>query len=89
MVGGLDDYISDQQYNGIPQIITMNSPYQQNWPYLESSNYQDWNNILQSFPHLKNINPSEPPSSPNAIGIVIRSANDDNVHKVPLLLYRL
>lgn len=60
----------------------MNSSYLNPWNYLEAKNYSDWESILQTFPHLKDINPPQYPHNNNTIGIVIRSANDDNVHKV-------
>ena len=53
------------------------------WPYTEAKNYSDWDSIFQSFPHLKQINSAnEEQNDLNVSGIVIRSANDDNVHKV-------
>ena len=53
------------------------------WPYLEAKNYQDWESVLQAFPHLKTANlPHEAEPDNNVAGIVIRSGNDDNVHKV-------
>lgn len=55
------------------------------WPYLEATNYSEWESILQVLPHLKSINPAEHVPNPNINGIVIRSANDDNVHKVTLV----
>lgn len=59
------------------------------WPYQEAKNYSDWESIFQAFPHLKQVN-AHPESEPdqNVTGIVIRSANDDNVHKVPPLTHR-
>ena len=66
----------------------MNNNFGNAWPYLEAKNYSDWDSILQVFPHLKNINPNEHIHSNNVNGIVIRSANDDNVHKVSILLAR-
>jgi hypothetical protein len=45
--------------------------------------------IKQTFPHLKNINtPHNYQVDQNVTGVVIRSANDDNVHKVTLILFR-
>lgn len=41
------------------------------------------------FPHLKDINMNNDFSAEqNVNGIVIRSANDDNVHKVRIKLFR-
>lgn len=62
----------------------MNNSYPVPWPYLEAKNYSDWDSIFQTFPHLSTVNPSEHPHSHNILGMVIRSANDDNVHKVHL-----
>jgi hypothetical protein len=53
------------------------------WPYQEAKNYNDSESIFQAFPHLKQINAQqEGEPDHNVSGIVIRSANDDNVHKV-------
>jgi hypothetical protein len=52
------------------------------WPYIEAKDYSEWESIVTAFPHLKSINNEEPPRSSNVHGMVIRSANDDNVHKV-------
>jgi len=66
-------------------------PYAQNyptttnpqWSYVEANNYSDWESILQVFPQLKTVNtPLDLEAGQNVTGIVIRSANDDNVHKV-------
>ena len=52
------------------------------WPYTEAKNYQNWDSIFETYPHLKNINsPDDLEKGPKVHGMVIRSANDDNVHK--------
>ena len=59
------------------------------YPYVEAPNYFDINSIIESFPHLKDINADRDWTElNNAEGLIIRSANDDNVHKVYLLLFR-
>jgi hypothetical protein len=59
------------------------------WPYHEAKNYNDWESIFQAFPHLKQVNAhQEGEPEQNVSGIVIRSANDDNVHKVFIILCR-
>ena len=60
----------------------MNNNFIGPWPYVEAKHYNDWETIQQGFPHLKDINPAEQTPNSNIQGIVIRSANDDNVHKV-------
>lgn len=67
---------STQQY---PQIT-------ERFPYTESIDYSSLSTIVQAFPHLGQINQQVDWSkSNNLTGIVIRSANDDNVHKVSVL----
>lgn len=68
--------------NGYPQYQTYNSNINTQWPYAEAKNYQNWESILEVFPHLKQVNsPDDLEKTPKVHGIVIRSANDDNVHK--------
>lgn len=63
--------------------------YTERFPYVEAENYNHINSIVAAFPHLKNINQQiDWASKSNVIGIVIRSANDDNVHKVKNKLLR-
>lgn len=60
------------------------------FPYVEAKDYTNINSIKEAFPHLKNINQTfDWSSKANLMGLVIRSANDDNVHKVFNFLYRL
>lgn len=55
------------------------------WAYHEAKNYSDWESVQSAFPHLKGINSEEECEKGQKVnGIVIRSANDDNVHKVRL-----
>lgn len=51
---------------------------------MEAKNYFDFNSIVEAFPHLSKINPGDInwAEKKNVQGIIIRSANDDNVHKV-------
>ena len=68
-------------YSGLQQEASQALKTQ--WPYQEAKNYNDWESIFQAFPHLKQINAhQEGEVDQNVSGIVIRSANDDNVHKV-------
>ena len=53
----------------------------QRWPYLEVRDLQDFNSIVDTFSHLKNVNIDRDTQLHNKIGLIIRSANDDNVHK--------
>ena len=54
----------------------------QRWPYTEAKDYRQINSIIDAFPHLQNINVERDfTTSNNKIGLIIRSANDDNVHK--------
>jgi len=78
MLNGFQSYA--QNYSQIPNT---------QWPYVEAKNYSDWESILQVFPHLKTVNSHlDLEAGQNVTGIVIRSANDDNVHKVHFKLYR-
>lgn len=55
------------------------------FPYIEAVNYTDKKCIIEAFPHLKSINEETDWATHNNIeGLIIRSANDDNVHKVYL-----
>lgn len=68
-------------YGQYPADYTQNN--NQKWPYVEAKNYSDWQSILAAMPHLKTVNAEEEcEKGTKANGIVIRSANDDNVHKV-------
>jgi len=59
------------------------------WPLVVAKNYDNMDSIFQAMPHLKLINtPIEINPELKVTGLVIRSANDDNVHKVLLQLYR-
>lgn len=56
---------------------------------MEAENYTNLSSIVAAYPHLKNINQQfDWSAKSNIIGIVIRSANDDNVHKVIIILLR-
>lgn len=82
--------LSTEVMNGYGQYPT---DYTQNnnnkWPYVEAKNYEDWQSVLAAMPHLKGINSQEECEKGNkANGMVIRSANDDNVHKVYTSIFR-
>lgn len=52
---------------------------------MKATNYKDINEIIKAFPHLKNINELNERNFDdleNAKCFVIRSNNDDDVHKV-------
>ena len=64
--------------NNLTEIInTVN----QRWPYLEAKDNHDFNSIVETLPHLQNVNTDHETQPKNKIGLIIRSANDDNVHK--------
>lgn len=65
--------------NNINEII---ASVNKRWPYLEAKDYHNHNSIIETFPHLQNMNTDRDlTQSQNKIGLIIRSANDDNVHK--------
>lgn len=75
--------------NGYSQYQPEQSQNSNRWAYVEAKNYADWESILMAFPHLKTVNaPEECEKDQKVHGIVIRSANDDNVHKVDINLSR-
>ena len=63
----------------------------ENYPYAEAKDYSDFDSIVEAYPHLKDINKPFQCENPEGInGIIIRSGNDDNVHKVFLnQMYRV
>lgn len=62
-------------------------PMQERFPYTEAADYTSLDKIIEAYPHLKLINKDYDWSKKNNLsGIVIRSANDDNVHKVLLFI---
>ena len=53
------------------------------FPYIEAADYTDPESIFEAFPQLRKINEKyDWNQNKNIEGLVIRSANDDNVHKV-------
>ena len=67
-------YASQQEYAQIERF-----------PYIEAKDYTNPQSIVEAFPQLQTINQEQDWSQhKNIEGLVIRSANDDNVHKVPL-----
>lgn len=70
-------------------MYTQQYQFQERFPYVEAPDYTKMDSILEAFPHLQGINQERDWSKMNNIyGVVIRSANDDNVHKVPGSLFR-
>ena len=68
------------------QYVTM----PERFPFVEAKDYTNISTIKEAFPHLKNINQTfDWSSKANLTGLVIRSANDDNVHKVLTFLFSL
>ena len=53
------------------------------FPYIEAKDYTNPHSIFEAFPKLQTINHQQDWKNRGRIeGVVIRSANDDNVHKV-------
>ena len=69
-------------YNNNTYYQTINN-INKKWTYKEARDYDDFDSIVEMFPHLSQINSSNPDVilNKNKIGLIIRSANDDNVHK--------
>jgi len=59
------------------------TPYSSKFP--RASTYSTQQTIVEAFPHLENVNDSNfdvESISPNAQFYILRSGNDDNIHKV-------
>lgn len=65
--------------NTIPEIM---NAINKRWPYAEAKDYHNFNSIAETFPHLAYVNTDKDHTlTNNKMGLIIRSANDDNVHK--------
>lgn len=87
---GVSQYNSYYQYPGgyYDPFMDVTGPFTSNFP--RASDYSNVQSIVEAFPHLKDCNNPEfdiESISNDAVFYILRSSNDDNIHKA--IKYRL